>query len=81
MYDYVIIGGGISGLYMNMKLLDKTKNILLLEGNNYFGGRIYQYNDSKNNVSFPAGAARFNKSHIHVIKLLKYFNLLDFRKR
>lgn len=80
MYDYVIIGGGISGLYMNMKLLDKTKNILLLEGNNYFGGRIYQYIDSKNNLSFPAGAARFNKSHIRVIKLLKYFNLLDFRK-
>ena len=79
MYDYVIIGGGISGLYMNMKLLDKTKNILLLEGNNYFGGRIYQYIDSKNNLSFPAGAG-FNKSHIRVIKLLKYFNLLDFRK-
>ena len=79
MYDFIIIGGGISGLYMHMKLLDKTKNIVLLEQYNNFGGRIYQYNDKTYNVSFPAGAARFNKSHIRVINLLKQFQLLDFR--
>lgn len=80
MYDYIIIGGGISGLYMQMKLFKNTKNIILLEKNNYFGGRIHQYYDKKYDVSFPSGGARFNKSHTRVIELLKLFQLLDFRK-
>ena len=79
MYDFIIVGGGISGLYMQLKLINQSKNILLLEQYDNFGGRIYQYNDEKYNVSFPAGAARFNQSHIRVIKLLKQFQLLDFR--
>ena len=82
MYDYVIIGGGISGLYMYLKLLSVTKNIILFEKNNYFGGRIFQYqeNFNGNNISLSAGAARFNKKHIRVIQLLKSFKMLDFRK-
>lgn len=79
MYDIVIIGGGISGLYTYMKLSKMNKyKILLLEKNNYFGGRILEIIDD--NISFPAGAARFNKNHVKVIKLLKEFNLIDFRK-
>lgn len=77
-FDYVIVGGGISGLYTYLELLKKTTNILLLEGSSRFGGRIYEY--TENDVSFPAGAARFNKNHERVIKLLKRFHLLDFRK-
>ena len=79
MYDFIIVGGGISGLYMQLKMINKNKNVLLLEQHNNFGGRIYQYYDKKYNVSFPSGAARFNKSHTRVIELLKEFNLLDFR--
>ena len=79
-FDYVIIGGGISGLYTHLELLrrDKTLKCILLEKADYYGGRIYQYSDKE--VSFPAGAARFNKSHTRVIKLLKEFGLIDFRK-
>ena len=82
MYDYVIVGGGISGLYMYMNLLQKTSNICLLEKNDYFGGRIKQCNDkiSGKNISFPEGAARFNNNHKKVIKLLKQFNLFDSQK-
>ena len=82
MYDIVIVGGGISGLYMYYKLLPNTKNILLLEKNRSFGGRIYQHEEKFNGemLSFPAGAARFNKNHERVIKLLRDFELLDFRK-
>jgi monoamine oxidase len=36
MYDYIIIGGGISGLYCALNL----HNCLLLESNDYLGGRI-----------------------------------------
>jgi len=81
-YDIVIIGGGISGLYNYIKLIEKDKKILLLEKNNYYGGRIFQMNDNieSKKYSFPAGAARFNKNHTHVVELLKEFNLLDFRK-
>lgn len=79
MYDFIIVGGGISGLYMQLKLFNLNKNILLLEQYDNFGGRIYQYNDKKYNISFPTGAARFSKSHTRVINLLKQFKLLDFR--
>lgn len=82
MYDTIIVGGGISGLYTYMKLLDKgEENILLLEQEDYFGGRIKQINKEllSNKYSFPAGGARFNKNHTKVIKLLKKFNLIDFR--
>ena len=88
MYDTVIVGGGISGLYTYMRLIDeqiKTKsreNILLVEQNEYFGGRILQVNEDLNGIhySFPAGAARFNRNHKRVIDLLKRFGLLDLRK-
>lgn len=79
MYDYVIVGGGISGLYMYMKLLKITKNICILEQNNYFGGRIKQHNESiqGKQISFPEGASRFNRNHTKVIELCKQFNLFD----
>lgn len=77
-FDTIIIGGGISGLYTNLELCKKPDKTLLLESSSVFGGRIYQYTDKT--VSFPAGAARFNRKHVRVIKLLKQFNLLDFRK-
>lgn len=82
MYDLIIVGGGISGLYLYYKLINKNKKILLLERNAVFGGRIYQKVENINGteLSFPTGAARFNKNHERVIKLLKEFDLLDFRK-
>ena len=83
MHDIIIIGGGISGLftYYSLKKYNDI-NVVLLEKNDYFGGRIYQHNENilGNNFSFPAGAARFNKNHTEVIKLLKEFKLIDFRK-
>jgi len=84
MFDIIIIGGGISGLHTYYKLIQQNKynKILLLEKNDYFGGRILQIQKNINNThySFPAGAARFNKNHTQVIQLLKEFRLLDFRK-
>ena len=77
-YDTIIIGGGISGLYMNLELSKKREKTLLLESSCRFGGRIYQY--TENDVSIPAGAARFNRNHKRVISILKEFGLLDFRK-
>lgn len=82
MYDILIIGGGIAGLYNYLRLLETDNKILLLEKNDYFGGRIYQYKDKikSENYEFSAGAYRFNNHHKFVISLLKKFDLLDFRR-
>jgi protoporphyrinogen oxidase len=47
--DYIIIGGGISGITIANKLNSENK-ILLLEKENRLGGRIYTYN----NIEFGA---------------------------
>ena len=81
LYDYVIIGGGISGLYIYLQLLNntKTKNkkILLLEKNPHLGGRIYtdKVTVERKNYFFEAGAGRFGDNHKHLIKLLKKLKL------
>ena len=40
-YDIVIVGGGISGLFLAYKLVDTDLNILVLEKEKEFGGRIH----------------------------------------
>ena len=75
MYDYVIIGSGISGLNLGYNLSKKypKKNILILEKNNNIGGRI-QSIYLHNNQHYEAGAIRFYPHHKNLIKLLKEFN-------
>lgn len=78
-YDYIIIGGGISGLYTYYHLLknDPSLNILLFEKNNYFGGRIKTKYMKKNGISYQMeeGAGRFNKNHKLLFKLIEELNL------
>jgi protoporphyrinogen oxidase len=72
MYDYIIIGGGISGLYMSAKLSSKYKT-LLLEKNNYLGGRAIQTKFHGENIKLGAGiAAPDNK---YLLKLLNRYNI------
>jgi len=82
MYDLIIVGGGISGLFLYYKLLNSGKKILLLEKNETFGGRLLQCEEviNEHKYSFPKGGARFNLNHTEVIKLLKELKLIDFRK-
>lgn len=82
MYDYIIIGGGIAGLYMATQLR-KSNHIMLLEQNDYFGGRIYQHEETIDgtHLSFPGGAGRFNKNHELLIQLLRNYKLIDFRSQ
>ena len=80
-YDYVIIGGCISGLYIYFNLLNsskfKNKKILLLEKNPHLGGRIYtdKVTHNSKNYFFEAGAGRFAKSHKRLNKLIKKLDL------
>jgi protoporphyrinogen oxidase len=74
-YDYIIIGGGISGLYVAYNILKKSpgSRILVLEKENTFGGRVFTYTDS--NMSVETGAGRFNINHVLFIGLLKELGL------
>lgn len=83
MYDYIIIGTGISGLNLGYKLSKKfiKKKILLIEKENKIGGRIqsiYLYN----NLYYESGGIRFYPEHKNLLSLLKDFKYLkkDFIK-
>lgn len=72
-YDIIIIGGGISGLYMAYKLKKYNPNInlLILEKNkkSEIGGRMGTYLFQGANVSIGAGVGRKSKDYL-LIKLL-----------
>ena len=67
MYDTLIIGGGISGIYCALHL----KNVLLLEENDYWGGRIKTHQDPH----YEIGAGRFSKKHKLLWKLIQEYKL------
>ena len=70
MYDYIIIGGGISGLYMNYLL--KNKKTLLLEKNSYLGGRAIEEKFHNTTIKLGAGiGALHNKHLLNLLKKLK----------
>lgn len=75
-YDIIIVGGGLSGLYAAYRYDQKypKAKILLLESLDRLGGRIYTYEDATYG-KIEAGAARFLTQHKHVIQLIHEFGL------
>jgi hypothetical protein len=78
---HIIIGTGISGLYLGYKLIkeknENGKNIKIYEKNNRIGGRIYTYENKENNFKYSVGAGRLGKKHKYIMRLIKDFNLED----
>jgi monoamine oxidase len=69
--DYIVIGGGIAGLYSNYNL-SKNKNGILLEKESYFGGRVLETKFHGTMVKLGAGiATKDNKLVLKLIKKLK----------
>ena len=67
MYDVIIVGGGIAGLFCALNL----KNHLLLESNDYLGGRIFTQKDPQ----YECGAGRYNETHTLLVQLIKKYNM------
>jgi protoporphyrinogen oxidase len=79
LYDIIIIGGGISGLNSAYQLLIKNPSlkILLLEKNNYLGGRIKtkRVNVNGHTYIFEEGAGRLNDNHTLFLQLIDQLKL------
>lgn len=45
MYDYLIIGCGLTGMVVARELADNDKKVLIIEKRNHIGGNIYDYID------------------------------------
>lgn len=71
MYDFIIIGGGISGLYAAYQILKKTPKlkIAILEKEARIGGRVGS--DSFHGIQIPIGAGIGRKSDTYLIQLMK----------
>ena len=85
MYDFIIVGAGISGLYLGNYLKDQNKNFLILESKLRTGGRIKTINYK--DISYESGAYRFTKNHYRLIRLInklglnKFINKMDKNKK
>jgi protoporphyrinogen oxidase len=71
MYHNVIVGGGISGLYLAYRL--NEPNTLIIEKNKRLGGKIYTYR--KNKVQYEVGAGRLGKNQPLIMELIKELKL------
>jgi protoporphyrinogen oxidase len=71
-YDYIIVGAGLSGLYSAYNLLKENPNldILILERNRDVGGRI----DTQDGLE--AGAGRFHNNQPLIMKLIRELGLI-----
>lgn len=74
-YDYIIIGGGIAGLYARYLLRDKS--VLLLEKEDYLGGRGLEINFHNEHIKLGAGIAALHNKHL--LKLLRKLNIKYFK--
>jgi protoporphyrinogen oxidase len=71
--DVIIIGAGISGLYLATQLVKRNKNVLLIEKSNRIGGRIYT--KKVLDFTYESGAVRFSDKNKLLIELLNYYKL------
>jgi NAD(P)-binding Rossmann-like domain len=71
-YDFIIIGGGIAGLYAAYRIKQKHNQpkILLLEKEHHMGGRAATHLFHHSPIAIGAGVGRKHKDHL-LMKLLK----------
>jgi len=77
MYDIIVVGGGVSGLYSAYKLSKQypKMTIKVLEKNDRLGGRIHTYKDKT--FQIEAGAGRISNKNKTLLKLLDELDLIE----
>lgn len=75
-FDIIIIGSGMSGLYaaLKVKKLCPELSFLVIERNELFGGRSYDYRFENTDVVTGAGIGRKNKDKL-LLQLMKDFKI------
>jgi monoamine oxidase len=75
LYDTIIVGGGIAGLYTAhlLQKRDPKHQFIILEKEKYLGGRLLTYSDKY--MTVEKGGARFSENHHLILDLLKEFGL------
>ena len=73
----IVVGAGISGLNIALKLIKKKKHVVIYDKADYVGGRIYtnKHTLGSKKYMYEAGAARFNKNHSNLKQLIKKYKL------
>jgi hypothetical protein len=71
--DIVIVGAGISGLYLGIDLVKRGYNVSIVERKNRLGGRIYTRNFM--GYKYESGAGRFSNNHKLLLELIGRYNL------
>ena len=69
--EILILGGGISGLYLAYQLEKAGKDYILLEGSNRLGGRLYTREDINRDV----GGRGIGDKYIEIMKLVEDLNV------
>ena len=75
---YLIIGGGIAGLNTGLSLIEKGikgSEIMIVEKNYRFGGKINTIYLKDLDINFECGAGRFTNNHKLLLKYIKRYNL------
>ena len=75
-YDYLIAGGGIAGLYTAYRILkhSPTVKICILEAANHLGGRLHSVSLEEGTI-IEAGGARFNTHQHRILALIHELKL------
>lgn len=73
--DILIIGGGLSGLFLALKLEEKGVDYQLVEARTRFGGRIYSPATNDGQFNFDMGPAWFWPGQPRIAKLLDEMNI------
>lgn len=79
-YDFIILGGGLAGLYCAREILKArpSASLVLIEKYKMLGGRAVTFQKEipgVGSVQWEIGAGRISEKHTHVLQLLREYGL------